>query len=146
MLHRRGPRPPCSKPAATAAASYGTTAAGLCPFQAALCREGFRWRPLTAVCGGGIFTKHIPPKYKAPPGFIFWGVSQLAFNSNPINFRTAKFKHSNLGPKFALKMGPKFALTDIFQNKIGRGYLLMNLKKSEVCTLGYVPSPNFSSV
>jgi hypothetical protein len=31
-------------------------------------------------------------------------------------------------------MGPKFALTDIFRNKMGRGYLLMNPKKSEVCT------------
>ncbi len=48
-----------------------------------------------------------------------------------------------MGPKFALKMGPKFVLTDIFHNKMGRGYLLMNPKKSEVCTLGYVPSPMF---
>jgi hypothetical protein len=53
---------------------------------------------------------------------------QLAFNSNDVHFRIAKFKRSNLGPKFALKMGPKFALTDIFRNKMGRGYLLMNRK------------------
>ncbi len=72
--------------------------------------------------------------------------TQLAFNSTAINFRIAKFRRSNLGPKFALKMGPKFALADIFQNKMGRGYLLMNPKKSEVCTLGYIPSPKFLSV
>ncbi len=58
----------------------------------------------------------------------------------------AKFRRSNLGLKFALKMGPKFALTDIFQNNMGRGYLPMNPKKSEVCPLGYVPSPKFLSV
>ncbi len=84
----------------------------------------------------------------------FLSHAQLAFNSTAIIFRIAKFRRSNLGPKFALKMGPKFALkmgpkfalTDIFQDKMGRGYLLMNLKKSEVCTLGYVPSLKFSSV
>ncbi len=56
--------------------------------------------------------------------------TQLAFNSTAIYFRIVKFRRSNLGPKFALKMGLKFKLTDIFQNKIGRGYLLMNPKKS----------------
>ncbi len=44
----------------------------------------------------------------------FKKVTQLAFNSNVMNFRIAKFRHSNLGPKFAFKMGPKYALTDIF--------------------------------
>jgi hypothetical protein len=72
----------------------------------------------------------------------------IAFNSTAINFRIAKFRHSNLGPKCALKMGPKFALADIFQNNMGREYLLMNQSptnelKSKVCTLGYVPSPKF---
>jgi hypothetical protein len=55
-------------------------------------------------------------------------ITQLAFTSTAINFRIAKFRRSNLGPKFALKMGLKFAPTDIFQNKMGRWYLLMSRK------------------
>ncbi len=65
----------------------------------------------------GTLLLHMPPL----------GATQLAFNSTAINFRIAKFRlaqtRSDLGPMFALKMGPKFAQMDIFQNKMGRGYL-----------------------
>ncbi len=77
-------------------------------------------------------------------------VTQLAFNSAAINFRIAEFRHSNLGPKFALKMGPKFALTDIFQNKMGRGYPQMNnnspKKKVRSLHIGIAQSEVFVSL
>jgi hypothetical protein len=69
--------------------------------------------------------------------------TQLAFNSTAINCRIAKFRRSNLGPKFALKMGPKFALTDIFQNKMGHRYLLMNPEKFEIAHWDMYPVRSF---
>jgi hypothetical protein len=69
--------------------------------------------------------------------------TQLAFNSTAINFRIAKFRRPNLGPKFAFKMGPKFALTDIFQNKMGCGYLQMNRKSPKFAHWDAYPVRSF---
>ncbi len=69
--------------------------------------------------------------------------TQLAFNSTAINFKIAKFKRSNLGPKFALKMGPKFVPMDIFQNKMGRGCLLINPKNPKFAHWDTYPDRSF---